>query len=147
MRNNLRTGFFGDNMFGDLLDGISKPFESIEGFTRQYLMKTDIKEHDDKMAFTIDLPGVKKEDVRAELDEGNLIITATRNSESTEQDADGKYIRRERFIGAVSRSFYVGEDVKQEDIKAKFENGILKLEVPKVECKEEPEQKNYITIE
>lgn len=112
---------------------------------RSATMKTDVKELDDSYELAIDLPGVNKEDVSAELKDGYLVVNATQNSEKNENDADGKYIFRERHCGTTTRSFYVGKQVKQEDIKAKFENGILKLVVPK----EQPavEASNYIAIE
>ena len=95
----------------------------------------------------IELPGYKKEDVRAELKDGNLTISATSNTENEQKDENGKFIRRERFYGNCSRSFYVGEHVEQTDIKAKFEDGILKVFVPKKEAKPAVEEKKYITIE
>jgi HSP20 family molecular chaperone IbpA len=93
----------------------------------------------------IELPGYKKEDVQAELKDGKLIITATNNAENEEKE--GKFIRRERFWGTCNRSFYVGEEVKQQDIKAKFEDGILKLFVPKKEEVPQVETNNFINIE
>ncbi len=111
------------------------------------MMKTDVKETDQGYEMTMNLPGVKKEDVKAELKEGYLTISATSNSENDEKDKDGKYIRRERYYGSCSRSFYVGEEVTQEDIKAKFEDGILKLSIPKKETKPVVEDNHYIPIE
>ena len=94
----------------------------------------------------IELPGYKKEDVRAELNNGYLTISASKNENRDEKDEKGNYIRRERYSGSCSRSFYVGENVKQEDIHAKFEDGVLKLVVPK-EDKKKVEEKKYIAIE
>ncbi|MDO4340235.1 MAG: Hsp20/alpha crystallin family protein [Eubacteriales bacterium] len=110
------------------------------------MMKTDIKDQGNVYEMTMSLPGVRKEDVKAELKDGYLTIQATSNSENNESADDGKYIRRERYMGTCSRSFYVGDEVKQEDIKAKFEDGTLHLTIPK---KEEVvvDNKNYITIE
>ena len=96
----------------------------------------------------IDLSGFKKEEVRAELKDGYLTVSAVKDLDEDEKDKEtGKYIRRERYSGSCSRSFYVGDGVKQEDIKAKFEDGTLKLFVPKEAAKSAVEQKKYITIE
>ena len=110
-------------------------------------MRTDVRETDGGYELDIDLPGVKKEDVQAELKDGYLVVSANTNSSNDEKDQDGKYIRRERYSGSFSRSFYVGDAVTQEDIKAKFENGTLKLSVPKKEEKPAVEEKKYISIE
>jgi HSP20 family molecular chaperone IbpA len=110
-------------------------------------MKTDVKETDTGYEIDIDLPGYKKEDVKAELNEGYLTINASTQTSNDEKDSDGKYVRRERYSGTCSRSFYVGEDVTQEEIKAKFEDGILKMFVPKKEEKEKLPESKYIAIE
>ena len=96
---------------------------------------------------TMNLPGVKKENVKAELKDGYLTISAVSAARNDEKNSDGVYIRRERYAGSSSRSFYVGEDVKQEDIKAKFEDGTLKLQVPKKNPAAVVENTNYIQIE
>ncbi len=111
------------------------------------LMKTDIRENQDGYELSMDLPGVKKEDLKAELKDGCLTISATSNQSRDEKDDQGRYIRRERYSGSFSRSFYVGEDVTQEDIKAKFEDGTLTLQVPKKEQLPKVEEKKYIAIE
>ncbi len=110
------------------------------------LMKTDIKETADKYLIDIDLPGYEKENIKIEVENGYLIIQAKTDSEKEEKD-EGKFVRKERYFGECSRSFYVGEDVESEDIKATFRNGTLKLEVPKKEEKPEIPQKKYIQIE
>ncbi len=112
----------------------------------KYMMNTDVKEKENAYELDIELPGFKKEDVRAELKDGYLTISATQNTNRDEKDEKGSYIRRERYSGSCSRSFYVGEGVKQEDIHARFENGVLKLEVPKAD-KQKVEEKKYIAIE
>ena len=109
-------------------------------------MNTDIKENDNDYELTMNLPGVKKEDVTAELKDGYLTIHATSNQNKDEKDEDGKYIRRERYSGSCNRSFYVGDAVTEEDIKANFENGTLKMTIPKKEAKAVPEKK-FISIE
>ena len=128
-----------NNIFDDLFN---TPF-----FTRseQNMMKTDIKEHDGGYELTVDLPGVKKEDIKAELNDGYLTITAESDTSKDEKDEKGKYICRERYSGSYSRSFYVGDAVTEEDIKAKFENGTLTLDIPKKEALPEKQNK-YIAI-
>lgn len=144
----MMPSIFGENLFDDFWDGFTKPFAGFGGLTNQTTaMKTDVKELDNSYELDIDLPGVKKEDVKAELKDGYLTVSATHGNQNDEKDENGKYIRRERYFGSASRSFYVGDQVKQEDIKAKFENGILKLSVPKPEKLEGVEQQKYIAIE
>lgn len=130
MRNNVFDDFF------------NTPF-----FTRteSNMMKTDIKEHDNCYDLTIDLPGVKKDDIKAKLNDGYLTISAASDTSKDEKDEKGKYICRERYSGSYSRSFYVGDAVTEQDISAKFENGTLKLTVPKKEALPEKQNK-YIAI-
>lgn len=104
--------------------------------------KTDIKELKDNYLLEIELPGFNKEDIKAEINNGYLIVTAAHNENKDEKDKEGKYIRKERYTGQFTRSFYIGDNITQEDIKGKFENGLLKLEVPKKEAKELAEEKN-----
>jgi HSP20 family molecular chaperone IbpA len=110
-------------------------------------MRTDVKEDSKGFELDIDLPGFKKEDVKAQLKDGYLTISAENSQTNDEKDSDGKYIRRERFFGTCSRSFYVGDDITEEDIKAKFENGILKVSVPKKEAQPVEEKNKFISIE
>ena len=111
------------------------------------LMQTDVKETETGYEVVIDLPGYRKENVNAELKDGYLIISAATSTSDEEKSEDGKYIRRERYSGSCQRSFYVGEDITHEDIKAKFENGTLKLDIPKKEAQPKVEQKKTIAIE
>ena len=111
------------------------------------IMKTDVREHDHGYELDVDLPGIKKEDVKVKLDEGYLTITATTAQNNDEKNKKGNYIRRERFTGSYSRSFYVGDEVKETDIKAKFDNGVLQLSIPKIEAKPEVPETKYIAIE
>lgn len=124
-----------DEMFND-------PF-----FTRgeSKLMKTDIKEKKDHYELEIDLPGYEKEDIKIELSDGYLTVHASMNK-TVEDEKDSKYVHKERYVGNSSRSFYVGEGIKEEDIKASFKNGTLKLTLPKKE-QEKLEEKKYIDIE
>ena len=109
--------------------------------------KTDIREHDAGYEVDIDLPGFKKDEISIELENGYLTVSAAKGLDKDEEDKKGKYIRKERYAGAMQRSFYVGENLTQEDIKAEFKHGILKLFVPKKEAKPAVEEKKYITIE
>ncbi|MBQ1998407.1 MAG: Hsp20/alpha crystallin family protein [Spirochaetales bacterium] len=110
------------------------------------IMKTDIKEKTDKYLIGIELPGYQKENIKIDVEDGYLTVHAEINSDNEEKE-EGKFVRRERYVGSCSRSFYVGNEVKSEDIKASFKNGILKIEVPKKEYKKELLEKKYIQIE
>ncbi|MCR5311185.1 MAG: Hsp20/alpha crystallin family protein [Lachnospiraceae bacterium] len=111
------------------------------------IMKTDVKETENGYDLEIELPGYKKEDLQLELKDGYLNISATTKTNNDEKDKKGQYIRRERYIGTSSRSFYVGEDITEEDIKAKFEDGILNVYVPKKEEQPKVPESKYIAIE
>ena len=110
------------------------------------LMRTDIKEKADKYLLDIDLPGYEKNDIKIEIEDGYLTIHAKRDSHKEEKD-EGKFVRKERYFGECSRSFYIGENIKEEDIKASFKNGTLKLEIPKKEEQKELPKKKYIPID
>ena len=117
------------SIFGErFMDDFFKPFGRS---TSSELMRTDVEESESGYVVTMDIPGIKREDVQAELKDGYLTVNVSASSDKNEQQEDGKYIRRERYYGSASRSFYVGDAVTQEDIKAKFENGTLRLEIPK----------------
>lgn len=109
------------------------------------IMKTDIKETDNKFIIDIDLPGYNKENINVDVTDGYLTISACIKKEN-EEDNNSKYIRRERYFGECSRSFYVGDQIQDDDVSATFRNGILSLEVPKVEEKEKTHEKKYIDI-
>ena len=109
------------------------------------MMKTDIRETDNGYIIDVDLPGYKKENIKIDVTDGYLTINAKMNQKNTE-DNNGKYVRRERFFGECSRSFYVGEAVEDLDIKAKFQNGILSLEIPKIDERKNLPEKKYIEI-
>lgn len=131
-----------DDMFND-------PFftRSYEPVTTTHIMKSDIQENEKGYLLDIELPGYNKEDVQAELKDGYLTITANHEENKDEKDKNGKYIRKERYTGTCKRSFYVGDQVHQEDIKAAFQNGILRLAIPKQLPQAEKEQPKLITIE
>ena len=143
----MMPSIFGEDLFNDWMDFSFPDIDKkLYGKRANQIMKTDVKETDTGYEVDIDLPGFKKEDVKAELHDGYLTISAAKNVNQDEKKEDGKYIRKERFSGNMSRSFYVGENITQEDIHAKYEDGILRLTVPKKEEKK-VEQKNYINIE
>ena len=141
----LMPSIFGDRFMDDFFD-----FPEVRN-TRTYhqnqLMKTDIFQTKEGLEITMDLPGYKKDNVSAELKDGYLVITASMDQSNDQKDAGGKYLRRERYSGSCSRSFYVGEDLTQEDIKAKFEHGTLKLMIPNKENRPKVEETKRITIE
>lgn len=110
------------------------------------IMKTDIKEKKDKYLIDIELPGYQKENIKMDIEDGYLTVHAEINSDNEEKE-EGKFVRRERYVGSCSRSFYVGTEVKSEEIKASFKNGMLKIEIPKKEEKKESPEKKYIQIE
>lgn len=145
----LMPSIFGETLFDDFFDDFAKPAKSAARYAAPVtsVMKTDIKEMDDRFELDIDLPGYKKEDVHAELKDGYLTINAETKTDNDQKDENGKYVRRERYYGSCSRSFYVGDDITESDIKAKFDNGILKVIVPKKEEKPAVEEKKYIPIE
>lgn len=138
--NNLGFSLF-DNMFDDMF---RDPFFTNSNITK--VMRTDIQEKDNNYVIEMDLPGYDKEDVKAQLKDGYLTISAEKNTSKDEKDEKGNYIRRERYSGKCSRSFYVGENVKEEDIKASFKNGMLELTFPK-EIEKKQEDIKYITID
>lgn len=145
---NILNSFWGENLLDDFFDDFSRPARSTARYGASAgIMRTDVKESSTGYELDIDLPGCRKENVRAELKEGYLTISAETNQNNDQKDEDGKYIRRERYYGTCSRSFYVGEDVTQDDIKAKFEDGILKVSIPKKEAKPAVEESRYIPIE
>lgn len=135
-----RNNFFDD--FNDFMD-----FPTVTRKSTGSLMKSDVKDAGDHFELDMDLPGFKKEDVKIQLKDGVLKVSATTKTENDQKDENGKYIRRERFQGTCERSFYVGENLTEEDIKAKFLDGVLKVNVPKIEAKPQIEQEKYITIE
>lgn len=148
----LVPSIFEDNFTDDLFNDFFKmPFGRRDfGLANSSItggMSTDVQEFDDKYQLDLELPGFKKEDIQAELKDGYLTINAKHEENKDEKDEKGKFIRRERYSGQCQRSFYVGDAITQEDIKANFENGVLKVEVPKKEAKPRVEEKKPIAIE
>lgn len=111
------------------------------------MMRTDVHEHDDHFEADIDLPGFKKDELTLELKDGYLIVTAAKGLDLDHKDNGGRLIRQERYAGTMQRSFYVGEDITEEDITAKYENGVLHLSIPKKEEKSQIPEKKTIMIE
>ena len=151
----LMPSIFGENLFDDFFgdfpfyydDRAMKDAEKkLYGHKANHVMKTDIKEMNNGYELIVDLPGFKKDEIQLELNDGYLTISAEKGLDKEEKDKKDKYIRRERYAGSMSRTFYVGESVTENDIHAKYENGILTLDVPKEEAKKVPE-KRYISIE
>ena len=133
-----------DNFFDDDFFRVRNPWTVTKTGN---LMKTDVKEMENGYELSVELPGYKKENVNVTLENGYLNIEAGSNQETEKKDEAGRVIRRERYTGAMSRSFYVGEDIKEEDIRAKFTDGILTLTVPKKDPQEQVPQKKTILIE
>ena len=130
---------FKDNFLLDFMGDIPEAVHS------RNVLKTDVRETDTAYLLDMEVPGIKKEDIKVELEDGYLNVSASTNIKK--EDTNEKYIRKERYFGAVSRSFYVGEDLTEEDVKANYENGILHLTVAKKEPKVETNGTKVITIE
>ena len=147
----MMPSIFGENLFDNWMDF---PFEDeffgkknpLYGKHGKNLMKTDVRETKDGYEVDVDLPGFKKDNISAQLQDGYLTISASKGLDKDEQEKDGTYIRKERYSGSMSRSFYVGEGVTQDDVHAKFEDGILRLSLPKKDVKSLPKE-NFIAIE
>lgn len=148
----LMPSIFVENLFDDWMDfpftnnsfSVKNP---LYGKHAKNMMKTDVRETDNSYELDVDLPGFKKDEIKAQLENGCLTISAAKGLDKDQKDKDGKYIRQERYAGAMSRSFYVGDDVTQEDVKAKYGDGILKLSIPKKDTKAAVENKKQIAIE
>ena len=148
----MMPSIFGENLFDDFMNDFRLPaFPDVDkelyGKHAKNLMKTDVKETEKGYEVDMDLPGFKKDEIKASVENGYLTISAARGLDEDEKDKkSGKYIRRERYAGACERSFYVGEGISQDDIKASFQHGILKLFIPK-EPEKSVEEKKYVAIE
>ena len=144
---------FGENLFDDWMDdfGFRDNFfggkNPLYGKHAKNIMKTDVRETDKGYELDVDLPGFKKDEVQVQLKDGYLTISAAKGLDKDEEDKKGNYIRRERYAGSMSRSFYVGKHVTVEDVHPKYESGILSFSVPKAEAKPVEEKKHYISIE
>ena len=144
----LLPSIFNDNVFDDFMDGFDSFMDrsALYGKHCKNLMKTDVRDVGDHYELDMDLPGFKKDEIHAELENGYLTISAEKSLDKDEKDKAGHYIRRERSFGRSSRTFFVGDGVKESDIKAKYADGILKLSIPKKELPQS-ENKKMIAIE
>ena len=148
----MMPSIFGENLFDDIIDDDFSMFTALTGRNPLYgkhaknLMKTDVRETENTYELDIDLPGFKKDEISIDLKDGYLSISAAKGLDRDQEDKKGKYIRQERYAGACSRSFFVGEGVEPKDVSAKFEDGILKISLPKQVKKELP-QSPRIAIE
>jgi HSP20 family molecular chaperone IbpA len=147
----LYPSIFGESLFDDLMDFSFPTFRSFDDTDRKLygkqaanLMKTDVHEQDGQYEIDIDLPGFKKDEIGLELQKGYLTVSASKNTSNEEKDEHGRMIRQERYSGSRQRSFYVGEYVTGEEIKARFEDGVLKLCVPKKDAPKVPEKKTIM---
>jgi HSP20 family molecular chaperone IbpA len=142
----LMPSIFEENLFDNwfdfpMFDDYNNTERKLYGRHADRLMKTDVHEHEDHYEVDIDLPGFKKEEITLELDKGYLTVSAAKGLDKDEKDHKGKLIRQERYAGSMQRSFFVGEDLTEEDIKATFQHGVLSLNVPKKEKAKIPEKK------
>ena len=147
----LLPSIFGENLFDEMMNfDFDKEFERMTrplyGKHNKNMMKTDVRETENSYELDIDLPGFKKDEINVQLDNGYLNIQAAKGLDKDEEKKDGQYILRERYAGSMSRTFYVGNQLTQNDIHAKFEDGILKLSIPKKDAPQ-IEQNKYIAIE
>ena len=143
----MMPSIFGENLFDDFFESVPNPIKAVRQITVPQVMRTDIKESDKGFTLSIDLPGYKKEDITAEIKDGYLSVSAKTSDEHEEKDDDGVYIKRERTFGSCSRSFFMGDQIEETEVKAKFEDGILKVFVPKKEVAPQVEERKYISIE
>ena len=145
----LLPSIFGERLLDDWMDFPSlREFEDIDkklyGKNAAHIMKTDVHEHEDCFEAAVDLPGFKKDEVTITLENGYLIIEAAKGLDKDTKDKKGKIVRQERYAGSMQRSFYVGDNLTEEDIKAKMEDGVLKLTIPKKEKAQIPEKKTVL---
>ena len=146
----LMPSIFGEDLFNDdFMNGFKFPDvdKVLYGKHASNVMKTDVRETESGYEVDIDLPGFKKDEINVQLDNGYLSISAAKGLDKEEKNKEGKYIRKERYAGAMSRSFYVGKDITEKDIHGKYENGILMLDIPKKAPEKKVEEKKFVTIE
>ena len=147
----MMPSIFRENLFDDFMNDFAFPaFPNVDkelyGKHAKNLMKTDVKDTKEGYKVDIDLPGFKKDEIQMHLKDGVLTVSAAKGLDKDEEDKKGNYIRKERYAGSLSRSFYVGDGVKNDEVHAKFENGVLKLSIPK-KAAQEIEADKYISIE
>ncbi|MBR6257501.1 MAG: Hsp20/alpha crystallin family protein [Lachnospiraceae bacterium] len=141
----LLPSIFGERLLDDWMDFPRMDFPDIDrklyGKHAANVMKTDVREHDDGYEVDIDLPGFKKDEINLTLENGYLTVNAAKGLDKDKKDRKGKLIRQERYAGSMTRSFYVGDGVTEQEIDAKFDNGVLQLNIPKKEDEKAPEKK------
>lgn len=149
----LYPSIFGENLFDDWMDfrfptfpafrdlGLEDVNKKLYGKNAAHLMKTDVHDNEDKYQIDIDLPGFKKDEITLTLEKGNLTVAASKGLDQDEKNEEGRVIRQERYAGSMQRSFFVGRNVTEEEISAKFEDGVLRIVVPKKEAPKIPEKK------
>ena len=146
----MMPSLFTENLFDDFFNDFDEDFfgkkNPLYGKHARNMMKTDVRETEKTYELDIDLPGFKKDEIQIELKDGYLTVSAEKGLDKDEEDKKGKYIRKERYAGALSRTFYLGEEIREEEIMAKFENGILSVSIPKEEEKK-VEGPKHISIE
>ncbi|MDE6024613.1 MAG: Hsp20/alpha crystallin family protein [Lachnospiraceae bacterium] len=151
----MMPSIFRENLFDDFMEAFAFPafpsFTNIDktlyGKHAKNIMKTDVREIDDGYEVDIDLPGFKKDEIKMQLNNGYLTVNAAKDLDKSKKDKEGNYVRHERYAGSMSRSFYVGEHVTEDDIHPKYESGILTFSIPREEKKQIEEQPHYISIE
>ena len=148
----MMPSIWGENLFDDFMNDFRLPaFPDVDkelyGKHAKNLMKTDVKETEKGYEVDMDLPGFKKDEIQMELKDGVLTVSAAKGLDKDEEDKKGNYIRKERYAGSMSRSFYVGKDITEKDIHGKYENGILMLDIPKKAPEKKVEEKKFVTIE
>ena len=151
MMSNYLPTVFGENLM-DVFDVFDRSFfrgfgnvdRALYGKNAQRMMKTDVKETDEGYEVDVDLPGFKKDEIKLELNQGYLVISAEKSLEKTNENKKGKMLRQERYAGVMQRSFYVGDSVTETDVKASYESGVLHIRVPKKEAQKLPEKKTIL---
>ena len=145
----MMPGIFRENLFDNFMEYFAFPDidRVLYGKNAKNLMKTDVKELGSGYEVDIDLPGFQKDEIKMQLNNGYLTVNAAKGLDKDEKNENGNYVRRERYVGSMSRSFYVGSHVTENDIHPKYENGILTFQIPKAETKAVEEKNHYIAIE
>ena len=142
---------FGENLM-DVFDDFDRSFfrgignvdRALYGKHAEHVMKTDVRETEDGYEVDVDLPGFKKDEIKLELNQGYLVISAEKSMEKTDGNKKGKMLRQERYAGVMQRSFYVGDGVTETDVKASYESGVLHIRIPKKEAQKLPEEKSIL---
>ena len=141
----LMPSIFGESLFDDWFDDFDRQMQHMDrrlyGRNAKREMKTDVREKEDGYEIDMDLPGFKKDQVELTLENGYLTVTANKGFDKDEKDKQGRMIRQERYVGSMQRSFYVGDNMTEEDVKARFEDGVLHLDLPKKNARKVPEKK------